>query len=132
MSSLEYTGTVLSSSIILTKTILGPAMLDIVYIIKLKKFLTLNHEQPHAIAAVGLLQGVFLLIISALGSGMGLVLLSKCAMLLKSRSASFLAVTRFCFGKDTLSGKILRLVFEFIVALKVWVLTLSFLIIFFE
>ncbi|KAJ3207467.1 hypothetical protein HDU67_007442, partial [Dinochytrium kinnereticum] len=100
------TGTILSSSINLTNTILGAGVL----------------AMPGALASVGLGLGTFLIVLSGLGSIFGLTLLSLCASKVGGRNASFFAVSRLTYPSAALW-------FDLAIAVKCFGVSVSYLVI---
>lgn len=105
--STEPMGTIVSSSVNLANTILGSGMLSM----------------PNAIAALGLVFGSFIIAFSAVASGMGLYLLSRCARRTPGRDSSFFAVSKLTYPKAALF-------FDAAIAIKCFGVSISYLIIF--
>ncbi|KAJ3117881.1 hypothetical protein HDU96_005014 [Phlyctochytrium bullatum] len=103
----DVTGTIWSSSINLTNTILGAGVL----------------AMPGALTSVGLGLGVFLIVLSAAGSAFGLTLLALCAQRVqRSRHASFFAVSNLTYPQAALW-------FDLAIAVKCFGVSVSYLVI---
>ncbi|CDH60214.1 amino acid [Lichtheimia corymbifera JMRC:FSU:9682] len=100
------TGTPFSSSINLLNTILGTGLL----------------AMPAAVASVGLLTGIVVILLSALASGLGLYFLSRCAARTEGRSASFFAISKLTWPS-------LAVFFDLAIAIKCFGVAVSYLII---
>ncbi|KAI7900251.1 transmembrane amino acid transporter protein-domain-containing protein [Cokeromyces recurvatus] len=101
------TATSMSCIINLSNTILGTGML----------------AMPSAMASVGLLPGIFLILFSALASGTGLYFLSQCAARTEGqRHSSFFAVSKLTWPK-------IGVLFDFAIAIKCFGVAVSYLII---
>ncbi|KAI9505611.1 transmembrane amino acid transporter protein-domain-containing protein [Coemansia spiralis] len=107
ISQQEPTGTILSSSVNLSNTILGSGMLSM----------------PNALAALGLIFGSAVIILSACASGMGLYLLSRCARRTPGRDSSFFAVSKLTYPNAAVF-------FDIAIAIKCFGVSISYLIIF--
>ncbi|KAJ3098712.1 hypothetical protein HDU97_003771 [Phlyctochytrium planicorne] len=101
----EVTGTIYSSAINLTNTILGAGVL----------------AMPGALYSVGLGLGVILIIMGALASILGLTLLSLCASRI-GRNASFFAVSKMTYPSAALW-------FDLAIAIKCFGVSVSYLVI---
>ncbi|KAJ1943174.1 hypothetical protein GGF37_002766 [Kickxella alabastrina] len=106
-SAEEPTGTISSSSINLANTILGSGMLSM----------------PNAMAALGLAFGSLVIAFSAMTSGMGLYLLSRCARRTPGRDSSFFNVAKLTYPSAALF-------FDAAIAVKCFGVSISYLIIF--
>ncbi|KAF8925730.1 hypothetical protein BGZ58_000522 [Dissophora ornata] len=95
-----------SCSINLANTILGTGML----------------AMPGALATVGLLLGSFMIVFSALASGLGLYFLSRSASKTEGRSASFFACSKLTYPWAAV-------IFDFAIAIKCFGVGISYLII---
>ncbi|RUS15366.1 transmembrane amino acid transporter protein-domain-containing protein [Endogone sp. FLAS-F59071] len=90
----------------LANTILGTGML----------------AMPSAIASVGLIPGIFVIIYSALASGLGLYFLSRAAARTEGRHASFFAISKLTWPS-------LAVLFDAAIAIKCFGVSISYLII---
>ncbi|CAO3656923.1 unnamed protein product [Mucor hiemalis] len=100
------TATSFSCVINLANTILGTGML----------------AMPSAMASVGILPGVILIMFSALASGTGLYFLSRCAARTEGRNASFFAISKLTWPK-------VAVLFDLAIAIKCFGVAVSYLII---
>lgn len=100
------TATPASCSINLANTILGTGML----------------AMPSAMASVGLIPGIFVILFSAIASGLGLYFLSCCARHTNGRHASFFAISKLTWPK-------MAVVFDLAIAIKCFGVAISYLII---
>ncbi|CAO3650813.1 unnamed protein product [Cunninghamella blakesleeana] len=100
------TATPLSCSINLANTILGTGML----------------AMPSAVASVGLIPGIFVILFSAIASGLGLYFLSCCARHTNGRNSSFFAISKLTWPK-------LAVLFDLAIAIKCFGVAISYLII---
>ncbi|PIA14898.1 hypothetical protein COEREDRAFT_82330 [Coemansia reversa NRRL 1564] len=103
----QPTGTISSSSINLANTILGSGMLSM----------------PNAMASLGLVFGSIVILLSALASGLGLYLLSRCARRTSGRDSSFFAVSKLTYPHAAIF-------FDAAIAIKCFGVSISYLIIF--
>ncbi|ORZ08194.1 transmembrane amino acid transporter protein-domain-containing protein [Absidia repens] len=106
VEDLVPTASPFSCAVNLANTILGTGML----------------AMPSAMASVGLLPGVFVIVLSAVASGLGLYLLSCCARKTKGRHASFFAISKLTWPK-------MAVVFDLAIAIKCFGVAVSYLII---
>ncbi|KAG2232876.1 hypothetical protein INT48_004889 [Thamnidium elegans] len=90
----------------LANTILGTGML----------------AMPSAMASVGILPGIILILFSALASGTGLYFLSSCASRIEGRNASFFAISKLTWPK-------VAVLFDLAIAIKCFGVAVSYLII---
>ncbi|KAF7725184.1 hypothetical protein EC973_000350 [Apophysomyces ossiformis] len=102
----EPTATPASSSINLANTILGTGML----------------AMPSAVASVGLLPGIFIVLFSALASGAGLYFLACCATRTEGRHSSFFAISKLTWPRAAVF-------FDLAIACKCFGVAISYLII---
>ncbi|ORZ05612.1 transmembrane amino acid transporter protein-domain-containing protein [Absidia repens] len=100
------TATPFSCAINLANTILGTGML----------------AMPSAMASVGLLPGIFVILFSAMASGAGLYFLSCCARHTDGRNASFFAISKLTWPK-------MAVIFDLAIAIKCFGVAISYLII---
>ncbi|KAI8877631.1 hypothetical protein K501DRAFT_337286 [Backusella circina FSU 941] len=100
------TATSFSCVINLANTILGTGML----------------AMPSAMASVGLIPGIFVILFSALASGTGLYFLSQCAARTEGRNASFSAISKLTYPK-------MAVLFDLAIAIKCFGVAVSYLII---
>ncbi|KAI9209651.1 vacuolar amino acid transporter 5 [Polychytrium aggregatum] len=99
-------GTIASSVINITNTILGSGML----------------AMPSAVSRVGLLLGVLIILFSAFASGFGLLLLSICAAKLGGRQSSFFSIASVTYPSAAIY-------FDFAIAIKCFGVSISYLVI---
>ncbi|KAI8080009.1 transmembrane amino acid transporter protein-domain-containing protein [Halteromyces radiatus] len=100
------TATPFSCAINLANTILGTGML----------------AMPSAVASVGLIPGILVILLSALASSMGLYFLSCCARHTDGRNASFFAISKLTWPK-------MAVLFDLAIAIKCFGVAISYLII---
>ncbi|CAO3698701.1 unnamed protein product [Rhizopus stolonifer] len=77
---------------------------------------------PFAMASVGIIPGIFLILLSALASGLGLYFLSRCAARTEGRHASFFAISQLTWPK-------VAVLFDLAIAIKCFGVAVSYLII---
>ncbi|KAG1048334.1 hypothetical protein G6F43_009270 [Rhizopus delemar] len=102
----QATATPFSCIINLANTILGTGML----------------AMPSAMASVGIIPGIFLILLSAAASGIGLYFLSRCAARTEGRQASFFAISKLTWPK-------VAVLFDLAIAIKCFGVAVSYLII---
>ncbi|KAI9355270.1 transmembrane amino acid transporter protein-domain-containing protein [Pilaira anomala] len=102
----EPSATIASASINLSNTILGTGML----------------AMPAALASVGLIPGIFIIMYAALTSGLGLYFLARCADKVGGRNASFSSLSKLTWPK-------LGIFFDLAIAIKCFGVAVSYLII---
>lgn len=73
-------------------------------------------------ASVGIIPGIFLILLSALASGLGLYFLSRCAARTEGRHASFFAISQLTWPK-------VAILFDLAIAIKCFGVAVSYLII---
>lgn len=100
------TGTILSSVITISNTILGSGMLTI----------------PYALSTVGLVNGILAITIFGAVSFFGLYLLIECANFIGGRRVSFFSVSKITYPK-------LSMIFDLAIAIKCFGVSVSYLVI---
>lgn len=81
-----------------------------------------QHQKPSAMASVGILPGILLILFSALASGTGLYFLTRCAARTEGRNASFFAISKLTWPK-------VAVLFDLAIAIKCFGVAVSYLII---
>ncbi|KAI7903070.1 transmembrane amino acid transporter protein-domain-containing protein [Cokeromyces recurvatus] len=102
----EPNATIASASINLSNTILGTGML----------------AMPAAVASMGLIPGILLILYAGFTSGLGLYFLSRCAHKVGGRNASFSSLSKLTWPK-------LGIFFDMAIAIKCFGVAISYLII---
>ncbi|KAI8372961.1 transmembrane amino acid transporter protein-domain-containing protein [Radiomyces spectabilis] len=100
------TATPMSCAVNLANTILGTGML----------------AMPSAVASVGIIPGVFVILFSAAASAAGLYFLSRCAARTEGRHASFFAISKLTWPR-------IAVLFDLAIAIKCFGVAISYLII---
>ena len=115
----------MSCSINLLNTILGTGLLAMVNCAALIVFIYMATKiwyQPAALASIGLIPGILVIMLSAVASAMGLFFLSQCASRTDGRHASFFAISKL-----TWPG--MAIFFDLAIAIKCFGVGVSYLII---